>query len=170
VSYPRFLLIFAMTVTYSIACPLIAPSGLFYMIIKHIVDRYNIYYIYTPIKINDRIHSTAILYVHIALLMMQFQVFTFLLMRTKGSAVLAFSTFVLLIALLVFAGHCFFHWFRNINHLTYSVTTKLNKRSKKYDYCACAYAPPVFNGLVDDGVVTRDDLMSGTGIASSSDA
>ncbi|CAG2121303.1 unnamed protein product, partial [Medioppia subpectinata] len=134
------------------------------MIIKHIVDRYNIYYIYTPTKINGRIHSTAILYVHIALLMMQFQVFTFLLMRTKGSNVLAFSTFVLLIALLVFSGHCFFHWFRNINHLTYSVTTKLNTRHRKYDYCSCAYAPPVFNALLADGVVTKEQLIASNGL------
>ena len=147
VSYPRFLLIFAMAVTYSLACPLIAPcgqstlsikfqfrakdnnfdfSGLFYMICKHIVDRYNIYYIYTPTKISGRIHSTAVLFVHIALLMMQFQVFTFLLMRTKSSKVTAFSMIVLLMAVLVFAGHCFFHWFTNINHLTYSVSHSLN--------------------------------------------
>ena len=92
------------------------------MICKHIVDRYNIYYIYTPTKINGRIHSTAVLYVHIALLMMQFQVFTFLLMRTKSSKVTLFSMIVLLVSVLVFAGHCFFHWFTNINHLTYSVS------------------------------------------------
>lgn len=163
VSYPRFLLIFAMAVTYSLACPLIAPCGLFYMICKHIVDRYNIYYIYTPTKINGRIHSTAVLYVHIALLMMQFQIFTFLLMRTKGSKVTAFSTIVLLIALLVFAGHCFYHWFKNINHLTYSVTTKLNKRSQKRDYCACAYTPPVFNDLLSDGLVRKAELISTNG-------
>ncbi|XP_054152940.1 CSC1-like protein 1 [Oppia nitens] len=160
VTYPRFLLIFAMTVTYSLACPLIAPCGLFYMICRHIVDRYNIYYIYTPTKITGRIHSTAVLYVHIALLMMQFQVFTFLLMRTGNTKVTAFSMFVLLIALLVFSGHCFFHWFRNINHLTYSVTTKLNRRPKKLDYCACGYAPPVYGHLINDGVVNKDDLMT----------
>jgi hypothetical protein len=100
------------------------------MVCKHIVDRYNIYYIYTPTKINGRIHSTAVLYVHIALIFMQFQVFTFLLVRTGYSKVTAFSTIVLLIAILVFASHCFFHWFRNINHLTYSVSLSLvNKRS-----------------------------------------
>ena len=40
------LLIFALTATYSVICPLIAPFGLFYMIMKHLVDRYNIYYAY----------------------------------------------------------------------------------------------------------------------------
>jgi hypothetical protein len=98
------------------------------MVCKHIVDRYNIYYIYTPTKINGRIHSTAVLYVHIALIFMQFQVFTFLLVRTGYSKMTAFSTIVLLIAILMFTFHCFFHWFRNINHLTYSVSLSLVKK------------------------------------------
>jgi len=160
VSYPRFLLIFSMAVTYSLACPLIAPCGLFYMICKHIVDRYNIYYIYTPTKISGRIHSTAVLYVHIALIFMQFQVFTFLLVRTGYSKVTFVSTIVLLIAILVFAFHCFFHWFRNINHITYSVTTKLTRKAKKKDYCACSYTPPVIEDIINDGIIKSDNLIS----------
>ena len=45
-NYGWMLLIFALTATYSVVCPLIAPFGLFYMIMKHLVDRYNIYYAY----------------------------------------------------------------------------------------------------------------------------
>jgi hypothetical protein len=40
------LLIFALTTTYSVICPLVAPFGLFYLFMKHLVDRYNIYYAY----------------------------------------------------------------------------------------------------------------------------
>ena len=40
------LLIFALTTTYSVICPLIAPFGLLYLFMKHLVDRYNIYYAY----------------------------------------------------------------------------------------------------------------------------
>ena len=36
------LLVFALTVSYSVICPLITPFGLFYFLIKHAVDRYNI--------------------------------------------------------------------------------------------------------------------------------
>ena len=48
------------------------------------------------------------------------------------------------------------------------VTTKLNTRHKKYDYCACAYAPPVFNALLADDVVTREELIAGGGPADES--
>lgn len=141
VSYPRFLLIFTITITYSLACPLIAPCGLLYMICKHLVDRYNIYHVYTPSKINGRIHSTAMLYVHISLIMMLFQLFTFLLTKTQYSHVTLFLLVVLLISLLVFSLHCFYHWFRNINHLTYSVTTSLSRTRPKHNFCICSYKP-----------------------------
>uniref|UniRef100_A0A8B9T5P7 Transmembrane protein 63C n=1 Tax=Anas platyrhynchos TaxID=8839 RepID=A0A8B9T5P7_ANAPL len=37
--------IFSVVMTYSITCPIIVPFGLLYMLLKHMVDRYNIYYV-----------------------------------------------------------------------------------------------------------------------------
>lgn len=145
IRYPRFLLIFAMVVTYSVSCPLITVAGLVYMVIKHLIDRYNIYYVYNPSKINSKIHSTAIMFVHIAFLMMQAQIFTVTLVRTGYSRVFGLSLFVFLVSLLVFSGHFFFYMFRNINHLTYRATRKLTRASR--EYCACAYLPPVLYNL-----------------------
>jgi len=145
IRYPRFLLIFAMVVTYSVSCPLITVAGLVYMLIKHLIDRYNIYYVYNPSKINSKIHSTAIMFVHIALLMMQAQIFTVTLVRTGYSRVFGLSLFVFLVSLLVFSGHFFFYMFRNINHLTYRATRKLTEARR--EYCACAYLPPVLYNL-----------------------
>ena len=45
-NYSWMLLIFALTAAYGVVCPLITPFGLFYMIMKHGVDRYNIFYAY----------------------------------------------------------------------------------------------------------------------------
>lgn len=145
VRYPRFLLIFAMVVTYSVSCPLITVAGLVYMLIKHLIDRYNIYYVYNPSKINSKIHSTAIMFVHIAFLMMQAQIFTVTLVRTGYSRVFGLALFVLLVSLLVFSGHFFFYMFRNINHLTYRATRKQAKTRR--EYCACSYLPPVLYNL-----------------------
>lgn len=145
VRYPRFLLIFAMVVTYSVSCPLITVAGLVYMGIKHLIDRYNIYYVYNPSKINSNIHSTAIMFVHIAFLMMQAQIFTVTLVRTGYSRVFGLALFVFLVSLLVFSGHFFFYMFRNINHLTYRATRKQAKARR--EYCACAYLPPVLYNL-----------------------
>lgn len=145
IRYPRFLLIFAMVVTYSVSCPLITVAGLVYMVIKHLIDRYNIYYVYNPSKINSKIHSTAIMFVHIAFLMMQAQIFTVTLVRTGYSRVFGLALFVFLLSLLVFSGHFFFYMFRNINHLTYRATRKMTKARR--EYCACSYLPPVLYNL-----------------------
>lgn len=145
VRYPRFLLIFAMVVTYSVSCPLITIAGLVYMLIKHLIDRYNIYYVYNPSKINSKIHSTAIMFVHIAFLMMQAQIFTVTLVRTGYSRLFGLALFVFLVSLMVFSGHLFFYMFRNINHLTYRATRKQAKARR--EYCACAYLPPVLYNL-----------------------
>ncbi|XP_075677872.1 mechanosensitive cation channel TMEM63A-like isoform X2 [Dermatophagoides pteronyssinus] len=148
VSYPRFLLIFTMTVIYSFACPLIAPCGLLYMIGKHIVDRYNIYHVYQPTKINRRIHSSAIMYVHIGLILMQFQLFTVMIIKTQYSRITLFILIVLIITLLAFTFFGFQHWFRNL------ITSRINNRNykQKRDFCVCSYTPPVLYHLLDDGL------------------
>ena len=58
-NYGWMLLIFALTVAYGVVCPLITPFGLFYLIMKHGVDRYNLYYAYKRSKINKNIHATG---------------------------------------------------------------------------------------------------------------
>ncbi|XP_015787260.1 CSC1-like protein 1 [Tetranychus urticae] len=154
IRYPRFLLIFCMVVTYSLSCPLIAPCGLLYMVVKHIVDRYNIYYVYTPSKINGRIHSTAITFFHIAILMMIFQIFTFCFLRTGQSGLTKVCLVLVIIATIIFSGHCFFHCFWNINHLTYNATTRrASKRTNLKEFCACSYLPPVLFDLNVNGIV-----------------
>lgn len=35
-------------------------SGLMYMLLKHLVDRYNLYYAYLPAKLDKKIHSGAV--------------------------------------------------------------------------------------------------------------
>lgn len=145
IRYPRFLLIFAMVVTYSLSCPLISAAGLVYMVIKHFIDRYNIYYVYNPSKINSKIHSTAIIFVHIAFLMMQFQLLILTSVKAGYTPVNAASLFVLIVSLLIFSGHFFFYLFRNINHLTYRATRKQAETSR--EYCACSYLPPVLYDL-----------------------
>ena len=40
VNYGWLLLIFALTACYSVICPLITPFGLFYLVMKHGVDRW----------------------------------------------------------------------------------------------------------------------------------
>ncbi|XP_078398859.1 mechanosensitive cation channel TMEM63B-like [Cetorhinus maximus] len=60
VNYAWMLCIFTVVVAYSITCPIIAPFGLIYILLKHLVDRYNLYYAYLPAKLNRRMHVAAV--------------------------------------------------------------------------------------------------------------
>jgi len=56
-------------------------TGLVYMLLKHYVDRYNIYFAYRASKISRRIHMTAINFVIISLLILQLMLLVFIVLR-----------------------------------------------------------------------------------------
>jgi len=56
-------------------------AGLLYMLLKHLIDRYNIYFAYRPSKINRRIHMTAINFVITSLFILQLMLLTFIVLR-----------------------------------------------------------------------------------------
>ena len=58
--YARIMMMFCMTIMYSVSCPLITPFGTLYFVTKHYVDRHNLMYAYKPSKINKKVHATAI--------------------------------------------------------------------------------------------------------------
>ncbi|XP_029972306.1 osmosensitive cation channel TMEM63C [Salarias fasciatus] len=79
--YAWTMCIFAVSMTYSITCPIITPFGLLYVILKHMVDRYNIYYAYVPTKLNQRIHRAAISQVMVAPILCMFWLLFFSVLR-----------------------------------------------------------------------------------------
>uniref|UniRef100_A0A3P8U6W3 Transmembrane protein 63C n=1 Tax=Amphiprion percula TaxID=161767 RepID=A0A3P8U6W3_AMPPE len=78
--YAWTMCIFAVSMTYSITCPIITPF-LLYVILKHMVDRYNIYYAYVPTKLNQRIHRAAISQVIVAPILCMFWLLFFSVLR-----------------------------------------------------------------------------------------
>lgn len=59
-----------------------SPSGLMYMLLKHLVDRYNLYYAYLPAKLDKKIHSGAVNQVVAAPILCLFWLLFFSTMRT----------------------------------------------------------------------------------------
>ena len=116
INYGWMLLIFALTVSYSVICPLITPFGLFYMVMKHGVDRYNIYFAYKRSKINKNIHGCAVNCVIISLLLQQLMLLFFNTIRSKESGLLPpraiFSITMFTIFCLLFLVQMFFHMFK----------------------------------------------------------
>lgn len=68
--------------TGSRAGPVWLPPGLMYMLLKHLVDRYNLYYAYLPAKLDKKIHSGAVNQVVAAPILCLFWLLFFSTMRT----------------------------------------------------------------------------------------
>uniref|UniRef100_A0A8D0GKU9 Transmembrane protein 63A n=1 Tax=Sphenodon punctatus TaxID=8508 RepID=A0A8D0GKU9_SPHPU len=58
--YAWMLCVFTVIIAYSITCPIIVPFGLIYILLKHTVDRHNLYYAYLPAKLDRKIHFAAV--------------------------------------------------------------------------------------------------------------
>ena len=117
VNYAWMLLVFALTVSYAVICPLITPFGLSYFLMKHAVDRYNIYFAYKRSKINKNIHGCAVNCVCISLLIQQLILLFFNTVRSKDSESLLppraiFSITMFTIFSLLFMAQMFFHAFK----------------------------------------------------------
>uniref|UniRef100_A0A8D0GWU8 Transmembrane protein 63C n=1 Tax=Sphenodon punctatus TaxID=8508 RepID=A0A8D0GWU8_SPHPU len=95
--------IFAVVMTYSITCPIIVPFGLLYMLLKHMVDRYNIYYVYIPTKLNQRIHSAAVSQVVVAPILCMIWLLFFSVLRLGSTRPVTLFTFVVLLSCILFS-------------------------------------------------------------------
>ena len=57
--YAFQLLAACVVIVYSPICPIIAPFGLIYSLMRHYVDRYNLYFSFEPSKLNQDIHKSS---------------------------------------------------------------------------------------------------------------
>lgn len=67
-------------------CLVVLPLGLLYVILKHMVDRYNMYYAYVPTKLSQRIHRAAISQVMVAPILCMFWLLFFSVLRLGASS------------------------------------------------------------------------------------
>lgn len=58
--YGWSLCVFTVILAYSIICPIIVPFGLLYMLLKHLVDRHNLYFAYLPARLDRQVHLGAV--------------------------------------------------------------------------------------------------------------
>uniref|UniRef100_A0A8C5TME8 Transmembrane protein 63C n=1 Tax=Malurus cyaneus samueli TaxID=2593467 RepID=A0A8C5TME8_9PASS len=116
--------IFSVVMTYSITCPIIVPFGLLYMLLKHMVDRYNIYYVYIPTKLNQRLHIAAISQVVVAPILCMFWLLFFSVLRLGPTRPVTLFTFVVLLSCIVFSffGLCL-KKLQPRKHSSYQVST-----------------------------------------------
>uniref|UniRef100_A0A673BWV2 Transmembrane protein 63B n=2 Tax=Sphaeramia orbicularis TaxID=375764 RepID=A0A673BWV2_9TELE len=108
-AYAWMMNVFTVVMAYSITCPIIVPFGLMYMLLKHLVDRYNMYYAYLPSKLDKKIHSGAVTQVVAAPILCLFWLLFFSTVRT-GNPPFETLWFIGCLTMSVFY-FCLFHLF-----------------------------------------------------------
>ncbi|CAH0592783.1 unnamed protein product [Chrysodeixis includens] len=109
VHYAWSIAIFSITMVYSLACPLISPFGLLYMMLKHVGDKHNLYFAYGPCDMSGvgggRIHATAVRLVRVSVLLLLINMAAWAGLRAGFeprtiilimASIVAFGTFLLL--------------------------------------------------------------------------
>nr|CAI5838054.1 unnamed protein product [Callosobruchus analis] len=109
IHYAWTLLIFTVCTVYSLTCPLITPFGLLYLSLKHMVDKYNIYYVYRPITMSgegQQIHADAVKMVRVAILLLQLITAMFFYLRAdlNLTTCVAFFNFLVTLCFFFFIG------------------------------------------------------------------
>ncbi|KAG7327209.1 hypothetical protein KOW79_008815 [Hemibagrus wyckioides] len=124
-AYAWMMCVFTVVMTYSITCPIIVPFGLMYMLLKHLVDRYNMYYAYLPSKLDKKIHSGAVNQVVAAPILCLFWLLFFSTVRTGFVTPTSMFTFVvLIITIVVCLSHVCFGHFKYLSAHNYKIDTK----------------------------------------------
>ncbi|KAG5266920.1 hypothetical protein AALO_G00237780 [Alosa alosa] len=121
-AYAWLMNVFTVVMTYSITCPIIVPFGLMYMLLKHLVDRYNMYYAYLPSKLDKKIHSGAVNQVVAAPILCLFWLLFFSVVRIGFRAPTSMFTFiVLIITIIVCLSHVAFGHFKYLSAHNYKI-------------------------------------------------
>ncbi|TRY88449.1 hypothetical protein DNTS_018875 [Danionella cerebrum] len=124
-AYAWMMCVFTVVMTYSITCPIIVPFGLMYMLLKHLVDRYNMYYAYLPSKLDKKIHSGAVNQVVAAPILCLFWLLFFSIVRIGFLTPTSMFTFVvLIITIVVCLSHVCFGHFKYLSAHNYKIDTK----------------------------------------------
>ncbi|XP_048862806.1 CSC1-like protein 2 isoform X2 [Brienomyrus brachyistius] len=121
-AYAWMMCIFTVVMTYSITCPIIVPFGLMYMLLKHLVDRYNMYYAYLPSKLDKKIHSGAVNQVVAAPILCLFWLLFFSTVRTGPTAPTTVVTMIVLVfTIIVCLSHVCFGHFKYLSAHNYKI-------------------------------------------------
>uniref|UniRef100_G3W1N8 Transmembrane protein 63C n=1 Tax=Sarcophilus harrisii TaxID=9305 RepID=G3W1N8_SARHA len=101
--------VISVVMAYSITCPVIVPFGLLYICLKHITDKYNLYYSYAPTKLREDFHMVGVYQVILAPILSMFWLLFFSIVRLGSFHPVTVFTLVILFASIVtsFISLCF---------------------------------------------------------------
>ncbi|XP_034620589.1 CSC1-like protein 1 [Trachemys scripta elegans] len=120
--YAWMLCVFTVIMAYSITCPIIVPFGLIYILLKHMVDRHNLYYAFLPAKLEKKIHFAAVNQALTAPILCLFWLYFFSFLRLGFKAPTTLFTFLVVsITILVCLAYTCFVCFKYLSPLNYKI-------------------------------------------------
>ncbi|CAN2387488.1 ion transport [Pristimantis euphronides] len=119
--YAWMLCVFTVITAYSITCPIIVPFGLIYMLLKHIVDRHNLYFAYLPTKLDRKIHFAAVNQSLAAPILCIMWLFFFSLLRMGLKGATLFTLVILLITIVICISYTCFGCLKHLSPLNYKI-------------------------------------------------
>ncbi|KAM6166697.1 CSC1-like protein 1 isoform 2-T2 [Erethizon dorsatum] len=151
--YAWMLCIFTVIMAYSITCPIIVPFGLIYILLKHIVDRHNLYFVYLPAKLEKRLHFAAVNQALAAPILCLFWLFFFSFLRLglRAPATL-FTLLVVLLTILVCLAYTCFGCFRHLSPLYYKTEESTNQEGREAQELPplTPYVPRILSSLASE--------------------
>ncbi|XP_067841419.1 CSC1-like protein 2 [Heptranchias perlo] len=148
VNYAWVLCIFTVVVAYSITCPIIVPFGLIYIMLKYLVDKYNLYYAYLPAKLNRRMHAAVVNQALAAPILCLFWLLFFSVLRGGLSAptsIFTFTVVLLTIVVCIFVG-CFGYSKYFAINMAVKVPAEETEAETTAPWRSKAYVPRVLHG------------------------
>ncbi|XP_058557031.1 CSC1-like protein 1 isoform X3 [Neofelis nebulosa] len=143
--YAWMLCVFTVIMAYSITCPIIAPFGLTYILLKHLVDRHNLYFAYLLAKLEKRIHLAAVNQALAAPILCLFWLYFFSFLRLGLKAPLTLFTFLaVLLTILVCLVYTCFGCFKHLSPLNYRTEESASDKGSEAE----AHRPPPFTPYV----------------------
>ncbi|XP_068609624.1 CSC1-like protein 1 [Brachionichthys hirsutus] len=120
--YGWSLCVFTVIMAYSITCPIIVPFGLLYMMLKHLVDKHNMYFAYLPARIDRDVHLGAVNQALAAPIICLIWLYFFSVLRTGFWAPTSlFTLVVLFITVFICIGFTCFGCFKYLSPHNYKV-------------------------------------------------
>ncbi|EGW11170.1 Transmembrane protein 63A [Cricetulus griseus] len=153
--YAWILCVFTVIMAYSITCPIIVPFGLIYILLKHMVDRHNLYFAYLPAKLEKRIHFAAVNQALAAPILCLFWLFfySFLRLGLKAPATL-FTFLVVLLTILACLLYTCFGCFKHLSPRNYKTEESASDKGSEAEAHVpppfTPYVPRILNGLASE--------------------
>uniref|UniRef100_A0A8C5X7A8 Transmembrane protein 63A n=1 Tax=Malurus cyaneus samueli TaxID=2593467 RepID=A0A8C5X7A8_9PASS len=166
--YAWMLCVFTVIMAYSITCPIIVPFGLIYILLKHMVDRHNLYYAYLPAKLEKKMHFAAVNQALAAPILCLFWLYFYSFVRLGFKApTTMFTLLVVNITIVICLAYTCFGCFKYLSPLNYrqvnggdSVPLLCSGETPPAVLCP-ALEPSVQKGHGPVGVSSKDDQRDG---------